>query len=51
MDVLHGTLDTVASALGRPDWITALGVAKDTGSAAEVLLTYPVPSWVAARPR
>jgi hypothetical protein len=42
MDVLHGTLDTVASALGRPDWLTALGVAKDAGgSAAEVLLTYP----------
>ena len=42
MDVLHGTLDTVASALGRPERITALGVASDTGgSAAEVLLTYP----------
>jgi len=42
MDVLHGTLDIVASALGRPERITALGVASDTGgSAAEVLLTYP----------
>ena len=42
MDVLHGTLDTVASTLGRPERITALGVASDAaGSAAEVLLTYP----------
>jgi predicted dehydrogenase len=42
MDVLHGTFDTVASALGRPERITALGVAGDAGgSAAEVLLTYP----------
>jgi predicted dehydrogenase len=42
MDVLHGTLDIVASALGRPRGITALGVAGDTsGSAAEVLLSYP----------
>ena len=42
MDVLHGTLDTVASALGQPERITALGVARDAGgSAAEVLLAYP----------
>lgn len=42
MDVLHGTLDTVASALGPPEQITALGVASDAGgSAAEILLTYP----------
>jgi predicted dehydrogenase len=42
MDVLHGTLDTVASALGRPEQITAVGVAGDAGgSAAEVLLLYP----------
>jgi predicted dehydrogenase len=42
MDTLHGTLDTVASALGRPERITAIGAVGDTrGSAAEVLLTYP----------
>jgi predicted dehydrogenase len=42
MDVLHGALDTVASALGRPKGITALGVAGIAGgSAAEVLLPYP----------
>jgi predicted dehydrogenase len=42
MDVLHGTFDTVACALGRPDRISALGVTNDAGgSAAEVLLTYP----------
>jgi predicted dehydrogenase len=42
MDVLHGTLDIIASALGRPQRITALGVASGTGgSAAEILLTYP----------
>jgi len=42
MDVLHGTLDTIASALGRPERVTAVGVAGDAGgSAAEVLLTYP----------
>lgn len=42
MDVLHGTLDIVASALGRPERITALGVAIDAGgSAAEILIIYP----------
>jgi predicted dehydrogenase len=42
MDVLHGTFDTIAGALGRPERITALGVTRDSGgSAAEVLLTYP----------
>jgi predicted dehydrogenase len=42
MDVLHGTLDTIASALGLPERITALGVASASGgSAAEVLLTFP----------
>jgi predicted dehydrogenase len=42
MDVLHGTLDIVAFALGRPEGITARGVAGDAGgSAAEVLLSYP----------
>jgi predicted dehydrogenase len=42
MDVMHGSLDTLVTALGRPDSTVALGVDKDTGeSAAEVLLTYP----------
>jgi predicted dehydrogenase len=42
MDVMHGSLDTIATALGRPASATAVGVAKDAGgSAAEVLLTYP----------
>ena len=42
MDMLHGTLDTIASALGRPQSITALGMARaGAGSAAEVMLTYP----------
>jgi predicted dehydrogenase len=41
MDVMHGSLDTIVSALGQPESVTALGVSKDTdGSAAEVLLTY-----------
>ena len=41
MDVMHASLDTVVTALGRPHSITAVGVSKDTGaSAADVLLTY-----------
>jgi predicted dehydrogenase len=42
MDVLHSSLDTVVTALGRPESMTTMGVAKDSGSsAAEVLLGYP----------
>jgi predicted dehydrogenase len=42
MDVLHSSLDAIVTALGRPESMTALGVAKDTtASAAEVLLDYP----------
>ena len=42
MDVMHTTLDTVVTALGRPNSTTAIGIARNTGgSAAEVLLTYP----------
>jgi predicted dehydrogenase len=42
MDVLHSGLDAIVTALGRPESITTMGVAKDTGgSAAEVLLDYP----------
>jgi predicted dehydrogenase len=42
MDVLHSSLDAVVTALGRPESVTAVGVAKDTAaSAAEVLLGYP----------
>jgi hypothetical protein len=42
MDVLHSSLDTIVTALGRPESLTAMGVAKDSGSsAAEVLLGYP----------
>jgi predicted dehydrogenase len=42
MDVLHSSLDTIVTALGRPESVTALGVAKGTAaSAAEVLLGYP----------
>src|ERR671913_53495 len=42
MDVLHSSLDTIVTALGRPESMTAVGVAKDSGSsAAEVLLGYP----------
>ena len=42
MDVLHSSLDTVVTALGRPESMTAMGVAKDTAaSAGEVLLGYP----------
>jgi predicted dehydrogenase len=42
MDVLHSSLDTIVTALGRPESMTAMGVAKDAGSAAaEVLLGYP----------
>jgi predicted dehydrogenase len=42
MDLLHGTLDAIASALGPPGSVTALGVTGvGGGSAAEVLLTYP----------
>jgi predicted dehydrogenase len=42
MDVLHSSLDTIVTALGRPESVTAMGVAKGTAaSAAEVLLGYP----------
>jgi predicted dehydrogenase len=42
MDVLHSSLDAIVTALGRPESMTALGVAKDATSAAgEVLLGYP----------
>jgi predicted dehydrogenase len=42
MDVLHSGLDTIVAALGRPESVTAVGVAKEAGgSAAEVLLGYP----------
>jgi predicted dehydrogenase len=42
MDVLHSSLDTIVTALGRPESMTAMGVATDTASSAgEVLLGYP----------
>jgi predicted dehydrogenase len=42
MDVLHSSLDTIVTALGRPQSMTAMGVAKGTAaSAGEVLLGYP----------
>jgi predicted dehydrogenase len=42
MDVMHSSLDTIVTALGRPESVTAIGVSKATGgSAAEVLLIYP----------
>jgi len=42
MDVLHSSLDTIVTALGRPASTTALGVAKDrAASAGEILLGYP----------
>jgi predicted dehydrogenase len=42
MDVLHSSLDTIVTVLGRPESMTAMGVAKGTAaSAAEVLLGYP----------
>jgi predicted dehydrogenase len=42
MDVLHSSLDTIVAALGRPESVTAVGVAKGTAaSAAEILLRYP----------
>ncbi len=42
MDVMHASLDTIVTALGRPESTIAIGVSKDAGgSAAEVLLTYP----------
>jgi len=42
MDVLHSSLDMIVTALGRPESVTAMGVAKGTAaSAAEVLLGYP----------
>jgi predicted dehydrogenase len=42
MDVMHSSLDTVVTALGRPTSTTARGVDKQTGgSAAHVLLGYP----------
>jgi predicted dehydrogenase len=42
MDVLHSSLDTIVTGLGRPESVTTMGVAKGTAaSAAEVLLGYP----------
>jgi predicted dehydrogenase len=42
MDVLHSSLDAIVTALGRPESMTAMGVAKGTAaSAAEVLFGYP----------
>ena len=42
MDVLHSSLDAIVTALGRPESMTAMGVAKDTAApAGEVLLGYP----------
>jgi predicted dehydrogenase len=42
MDVLHSSLDAIVTALGRPESMTAMGVAKGTAaSAGEVLLGYP----------
>ena len=42
MDVLHSGLDAIVTALGRPESMTTMGVAKDpAASAAEVLLGYP----------
>ena len=42
MDVLHSSLDAIVTALGQPESMTAVGVAKDAGgSAAEVVLGYP----------
>jgi predicted dehydrogenase len=42
VDVLHSSLDTIVTALGRPESMTAMGVAKDNAaSAGEVLLGYP----------
>jgi predicted dehydrogenase len=42
MDVMHSSLDTIVTALGRPTTVTAIGVeSKSGGSAGEVLLAYP----------
>jgi predicted dehydrogenase len=42
MDVLHSSLDTIVTGLGRPESVTAMAVTKGTAaSAAEVLLGYP----------
>jgi predicted dehydrogenase len=42
MDVMHSSLDTIVTALGRPSTTTAIGVEKQSGgSAGEVLLDYP----------
>jgi predicted dehydrogenase len=42
MDVLHSSLDTIVVALGRPESVATMGVAKGAAaSAAEVLLGYP----------
>jgi predicted dehydrogenase len=42
MDMMHSSLDTIVTALGRPQSITAVGTGKDGGgSAAEVVLAYP----------
>jgi predicted dehydrogenase len=41
IDMMHATIDTIVTALGRPQSTTAIGVAKPSGeSAAEVLLSY-----------
>ncbi|MEW2576432.1 Gfo/Idh/MocA family protein [Streptomyces syringium] len=42
MDAMHADLDIIATVLGRPSDITAIGAQGDPrGSAAEALLTYP----------
>jgi predicted dehydrogenase len=42
MDVMHGSLDTIVTVLGRPTSTTAIGLEKESGgSAGEVLLDYP----------
>lgn len=42
MDLLHGSLDTIVTALGRPESITAVGVNRDgRGSAVDAVLSYP----------
>jgi predicted dehydrogenase len=44
MDVLHSSLDTIVTALGRPESMTAMGVAKGTAAS-------PARSCSATRPR
>jgi predicted dehydrogenase len=49
MDVMHGSLDTVVRALGRPSSTTAIGVEKESGGRpAWSCSTTPVPSCAAA---